>query len=190
MRPGCSSERRYRYGVSKPIQDIEPLAGYPADYAILLAMLQDGTRDWRDEIGEVTEDELVWQPHPGAHSIGGVILHMVDVEGWWIEEAVLGRERSVEETQELLSEETQQYKGLWPTPPRKPLSYYYELQDRVRERTIESVRAFGPVTDTVTGTPWEKAYTLRWVLNHVVAHESYHAGQAVLLKSLYKALTA
>ena len=31
---------------------------------ILLAMMDDGTREWQEELGDVSEDQIVWQCAP------------------------------------------------------------------------------------------------------------------------------
>jgi uncharacterized damage-inducible protein DinB len=171
--------------MNKRLYDVEPAAGYPIEYGLLISTLQDGTREWREELGDVTEDAIVWQPYAKGHSIGGVILHMIDVEAFWIETAALDRERSSEELQELFSKETDQYAFNWVVPPRKPLAYYLELQDKVRARTLESIKHFPDPATVISRDGWSSSMTLRWILNHVVAHEAYHGGQTVMLKALY-----
>lgn len=166
--------------------DVEPLAGYPTEYGLLIALLQDGTREWREELGEVSDEALVWQPFANGHSIGGVILHMIDVEAFWIETAALGRDRDPDEMKELGTEETDQYAFKWVVPPRKPLAYYLDLQDKVRARTLESIKSFPDPATVVTREHWNASLTLRWILNHVINHEAYHGGQIVMLKTLFE----
>lgn len=166
--------------------DVEPLHGYPTEYGLLVAALQDGTRKWREEIGEVNDDAVIWQPVKNGHSIGGIILHMIDVEAFWIETAALGRDRDPEEVKELLSEEIDQYAFNWVVPPHKPLAYYLDLQDKVRERTLESIKSFPEPTTQVSFDQGNFIVTLRWILSHVVNHEAYHGGQAVMLKSMWE----
>jgi uncharacterized damage-inducible protein DinB len=173
--------------MTKPLFDIAPLPGYPDPYGILLATLQEGTRDWKQELGEPDRKLIGWQPFPNGHSIGAVLLHIASVEVFWIEEFCLRRTTSPEEAKRLMTEETDQYKVSWPTPPDEPISYYHNLLDQVRARTLESVKSF-PVADTRIESDYELT-TLRWVLAHIIAHESYHAGQAVLLRELGSRLT-
>jgi uncharacterized damage-inducible protein DinB len=66
------------------------------------------------------------------------------------------------------------------------LAYYYEIQDRVRARTLESIKTFPDPATVIEREGWSSSVTLRWILNHVVAHESYHGGQAVMLKALWE----
>lgn len=170
---------------SPTVYDLPPEPGYHPEIGLLVSSLKHATRAWRGEMGRVSKEAIVWQPFEGGHSIGGALLHIADVEGWWIEDFSMKRNRPPEELQRLMSEQIRQYKVQWPTPPKKPLSWYYALLDEVRERTLATLKEFDPPDLAV---PWRGAYafTLRWVLNHVIEHENYHAGQAVLLKLMWQ----
>jgi uncharacterized damage-inducible protein DinB len=80
-----------------------------------------------------------------------------------------------------------QYQGIWPAPPRRPLSWYYDQHDEIRTRTVALVREL-PDPDEVRAVVWSqnRTCTVRWILHHIIEHEAYHLGQAVLL-SLMKA---
>jgi uncharacterized damage-inducible protein DinB len=165
------------------MKDLRLSRDIPLDYRLQVAELQATTRKWRQELGKVRDHQIGWRISPQGHSIGTILLHMADVEAFWVEQFVLGIERDPAELRELLSEETEQYAGRWPDPPLRPLDWFYEWQDRVRERTLEAVTRFGPSEVGVEreGLP---SLTPRWVLHHVSHHEAYHAGQLVMLKSL------
>ena len=167
------------------IIDAEPLAGYEEPYGLLCAILQDGTNEWRLELDPaLSEDAVVWQPHPGTHSIGAAILHIIGVEIFWFERFVLGLAPDPAERQLLMADEIDVDEWQWPEPPRKPLSWYFELQDRVRARTLEGIKNWPApdATRTLDGHP----RTMRWILGHVIQHEAYHGGQAVLLSRLWQ----
>jgi uncharacterized damage-inducible protein DinB len=165
--------------------DVAPLPGYSQDYGILLASLQDSTREWRDELGEPDVDTITWQPYPNGYSIGGQLLHIGAAEVFWVEMFCLGRKHP-EEMKSLMNADMDVDKGLWPTPPAEPIAYYYNTLDRIRARTLESVKAFAP-SDTQKDH-WIHQVTFRWVLSHVIQHDSYHGGQAVMLAELAKHL--
>jgi uncharacterized damage-inducible protein DinB len=163
--------------------DIAPLEGYDPQIGLLLANLQDSTREWRENLENPPVEAIVWQPAENMHSIGGLILHIIDCEASWFESFAAGRDRAPEELKLLLSEETQQYGTLWPVPPAEPIEWYFDLQDRLRKRGFEALKGIEP----------ERRYdrkqfgcSLRWVVGHVVEHDSYHGGQAVLLHELWK----
>ena len=163
--------------------DAKPLPGYQEPYGLLCAVLQDGTNEWRWEIDpNLSEDAVVWQPYPGMHSIGAIILHIIGVEIFWFERVVLDLPTDPEEKKLLLWDETNVDEWQWPEPPRRPLSWYFELHDRIRARTLESIKKWPPADATLEFDGTQR--TMRWVLGHVIQHESYHGGQAVLLYRL------
>lgn len=166
------------------LTDVPPLPGYPEPYGLLSAILRDATNEWRWELDpNLSEDAMVWQPYPGLHSIGGCILHIAAVEVFWFEQFVLGLVPDPEERKLLMADQTVVDEWCWPEPPRQPLSWYFELHDRIRARTLESVRRWPPAE---TAIEWDgRPRTLRWVMGHVIQHEAYHGGQAVLLSRLW-----
>ncbi len=164
--------------------DVAPLAGCHPEIGLLGASLVDGTREWRDELEEATVEQIVWQGRPGGHSIGGELLHIAEVEIWWIHHICCGRPMDPAEMEVLMSAQIQQYEGAWPTPPAEPLAWYYARLDSVRERTLKLLPEITDPEKTYSSEKWGSTFTMRWILSHVVQHEAYHGGQAVLLKDL------
>jgi uncharacterized damage-inducible protein DinB len=165
--------------------DAEPLPGYPEPYGLLCAILQDGTREWRGELDpDLSEAAIIWQPYPNTPSIGALILHIISVEISWFERFVLGQPYDEEERKILMVEAIDVDEPRWPVPHQQPLSWYFDLHDRVRARTLEGVKQWPPADTTVDrrGRPC----SMRWVFGHVIQHEAYHGGQAVLLNQLWK----
>ncbi|OGF56917.1 MAG: hypothetical protein A2Z21_07395 [Candidatus Fraserbacteria bacterium RBG_16_55_9] len=174
--------------MTKKHLDVKPAKGTDPQLGMLTAMLEDGTREWREELGEVPDDAVVWQPFPNGHSIGAILLHIADVEVHWIETVAAGKPRSPEELKLFLSDETDQEAVQWPKPPARPLLYYFELHNGVRQRTLKTLKQFNnpeqiSARQRRDGSSWE--FTLRWILHHVITHEAYHGGQAVLLSLEY-----
>jgi uncharacterized damage-inducible protein DinB len=166
--------------------DVAPVAGYPTDYGLFLATLDDSTREWKGELQEPSPDILCWQPYPRSYSVGGILLHIAAAEAWWTQEFSLGRKLSQDFKEKCLAPQTDVDAGFWPTPPHEPLSYYYEILDGVRARTYELVNEFEP-SETVKQSRFG-TMTLRWVFAHVIGHDSYHGGQAVMLAEMAKHL--
>lgn len=164
--------------------DVEPLPGYDPEIGILLAGLQDSTREWREELGKPSARAIVWQARPGGHSIGSVILHIIDVEAYWFETFAAGVRRDPAELKLLLSKEVKQYGGKWPLPHEKTVAWYYDLHDRIRARAFGALKGIEP---TKRLERRNYGVTLRWVVAHVLEHDAYHGGQAVLLHDLWKA---
>ena len=168
--------------------DVVPFTGMAPEFGLLGAMLQDGTREWRDELEGADEDTIVWQIQPGGYSIGALILEMAAVEVFWIEQVIAGRTSDLPELV-ALGEKLNPKDGFWLAPPRESLEWYYAMQDRIRTQTLETLTEFADTTAfRVVRDQWEM--TLRWIVQHVFHHEAYHGGQAVLLKVVRERLRA
>nr|HWA83734.1 hypothetical protein [Fimbriimonadaceae bacterium] len=72
----------------------------------------------------------------------------------------------------------------WPTPPREPLSWYFEIADKIRTRTLETLSTIDDPDRAIRREGWTDALNVRWIVNHVVGHEAYHGGQIVFLSLL------
>ena len=100
------------------LNDVEPLPGYEEPYGLLCAILQDGTNEWRWELDpDLSEDAVVWQPAPGMHSIGAIMLHIIGVEIVWFERFALDIPFDREEANLLMMEKTDVDAWRWPDPP-------------------------------------------------------------------------
>lgn len=168
--------------------DVKPVDGTDQQIGLLLSMLDDGTREWRAEFGKVSEEAVIWQHFPNGHSIGTLILHIADAEAFWLYEVAGGYSRSQAEQERLLSDALDQYKIQWPKPPKRSLLWYFQQHDKIRARTRKTVLALNDPEHI--GRYKEKKFTLRWMLHHVITHEAYHGGQAVLLALMKKSLSS
>lgn len=173
--------------MARETTDVRPVTGVEPVLGLLLGMLEDGTKKWRREMGEVTDEAILWQPFPGGHSIGLLILHMADVEAFWLHEVAAGQTRTDAERARLLSVETRQYQVQWPLPPERPLAWFFEQHDAIREKTREILWPFTSAEQICIRLRDGEGFTLRWLLHHVINHEAYHGGQAVLLSLMHGA---
>jgi uncharacterized damage-inducible protein DinB len=150
------------------------------EVAVYMKMLEQSTSEWRGMLGtDVTPAQLVHQAYPGAHSIGAVLLHMADSEAIWTMEVLEGGAVPAALKKELLADETDVWNGKWPTVLEEPLEYFYEKQDRVREHTLRVLAGLTDIEKDVSA--WGNTFTIRWILGHMVSHDSQHGGQAILL---------
>jgi len=149
---------------------------------LLLGLLDQTTGEWRHEMGDVPDETVIWQPFPNGHSIGAIILHIAHVEAMWIKMVGAGRPLSREQVETLFSESTHVDGVQWPVPPAEPLSWYYAVADSVRAQTREIVSGFSDLEYLASHEYFpDEEFTLRWLLGHVISHDAYHGGQAVLL---------
>lgn len=165
-------------------RDAVPPEGYHPTYAALLAALQDGTEEWLAEIGEPSEEAIVWQPWLNGSSIGAQVLHLASVEVSWLHSYCLGQPKTAERRSFFMDDERDVDEEIWPVPYRKPWNWYVDLLAEVRQQTLEAVKQYPDPHLVVPNQEGDRTY--RWVLSHVVQHESYHFGQAVLLDMMFK----
>jgi uncharacterized damage-inducible protein DinB len=152
-------------------------------FETLRKTLDQGTRDWKKSLGEVSEEQIGWKPPNEERSIGGIFLHMIAWEAWWCERFVAGGEI---EPQTLASLNLSHFFDLsanTPHPPAKPLEWYYDQMVLNRERCQLVFEIVRPETKIKRG---ETSRSVQWVFNHLINHDSYHGGQAVLLKSQFE----
>jgi uncharacterized damage-inducible protein DinB len=154
------------------------------EVSLMLAQLDQATEEWLGELGsDLTEAELRWQKFPNGHSIGALFVHIAEVEAYWLHHVCLGEPyQDIEST--ALNAEIDQYGGLWPTPPDHPLAYYLALLKATRAKTKALISAIPDPEHTASRKRQNgetQTVTLRWLLTHVILHEAYHGGQAVLL---------
>ena len=180
-----------------PLRDLPTSSATHPEIALLLGMLDESTTHWRNEMlyivsdqfpegwgrVEPTVEQIVWQPFPGGHSIGALLLHMGWVEIFWLHEVGSGRPFSEEPVPLLLAPPADQEAVdavQWPAPPAQPLSWYFAQLDAIRARTRELLQNVSP-GDTHVSASTGQRLTMRWLLGYVALHDSYHGGQAVLL---------
>lgn len=157
--------------------------GFDPQVAVLLATLEDGRREWRDNFGKPSIEAITWQPYPGSYSIGALLLHIADTDAYWFETFCAKKARPEGEDKLLLVAESNIEKVQYPVPPAEPIEWYFDLIDQIRARSIEAIKGIPPETLLKDG---DFSCNLAWVVAHVVEHDSYHGGQAVMLHELYK----
>lgn len=153
---------------------------------LLMAQLDQATREWLDMIdGEVTPEELAWQPFPGGHSVAGLMAHIAGVEHYWLHFVAADQPFENLEPQ-IVGASINQMGVEWPTPPPdRPLTDYTRWLRETRERSYALIAPLDDPDRQITVTRRRDGsvhvYTLRWILTHTILHEAYHGGQAVLL---------
>lgn len=162
--------------------------GLHPELATLVATLQDGTREWRSNLELPSQEAMVWSPYPNGPSIGGTLLHMAAAELYWLQYRSDGIPVPADHPAWVYDDTLDQYAHHWPKPPEQPIEWYLKIQDEVRELVIDRIRAHNDPDRLYVGET--KTLTYRWILAHVVEHDSYTGGQAILLHEMYKHLRA
>ncbi|MDI9636908.1 DinB family protein [Kamptonema cortianum] len=155
---------------------------YPAGIDQLLAVWQDGTREWRDNLGEIPEGFAQWSPYEKGPHAGAIALHMAATERWWVDKGIC--DMTIDENDPIIAYDLSidLDNGIFPEPLDEPWEWYIEQLDSARKRTFELLRQIdGP--EQVIGGETNK-YSVEWIIGHLVQHDSYHGGQIVMLKTM------
>ena len=164
--------------------DVAPAPGFKPEIGTLISTWNDGLREWLDNLGEPPIEAMTWQPFPDGPSIGGVMLHMAGCDLYWIKEYVGGSELDAEHPAVAYDAVLDQDNANWPTPPSQPFAWYREVLETTRAQVIELIRQ-EPNPDREFQRSWG-TLTFRWIVAHIVEHDSYHGGQCVLLHEMWK----
>ena len=132
-------------------------------------------------------DDLIGKPaFLGAHSIGGLVLHIGEAEWFWMQMVVSGHQLTEEDktaahwdilddvgritrnnfTTEFCLQEAAKVRN-------QTRDVLFSYNDKDLERTITYER-HGKLTE----------HNLRWILHHLIDHEAQHKGQILMLKRI------
>ncbi|MEQ1935341.1 MAG: hypothetical protein ABL962_15890 [Fimbriimonadaceae bacterium] len=147
----------------------------------LISLLEENTRSWRNDLGDVSQAAILWQPFPNGHSIGGIMLHMADEESLSCDEVILGQTRTRETCELLKSAVSPHLSSLWPDPEPWPLYRYYEIQSWVRASTVRALREIDD-TAALVSHPRLGDIPIAMLVLKLIQHESFHVGEIALHK--------
>ena len=164
--------------------DVSPVSDLDPELGILVSTWQDGTREWRDGLGLPETEALVWQPYENGPSIGGILLHMISCDNYWLLECAQGQPVDPSHPAVAYDRTMDQYVPHWPVPPAQTIEWYFDQFDRNREKMIASIVAHNQPNSEHPRKDYLVSY--RWILAHILEHDSYHGGQTVLLHEMYK----
>jgi uncharacterized damage-inducible protein DinB len=166
----------------------DPVPGYSQQIGRYVAQLTETREELLRNAKNLTPEQLGWHPDDNTESIGTHLLHVAAIEWSWVFEEIFQRpDTDYDGWEEALPLRL----GL-PQVQGKPISYFTERLDRVRENVLESLKGLTdedlprlvstPIADG--GEPLKEVYTIDWVLFHIVHHEAHHGGQIELLARL------
>jgi hypothetical protein len=158
--------------------EIKPEEGYTPQIGIMVNMLE----HVKDQISEITRDldqaETDYLFDANANSIGALIMHLVANEAYYqvetLEEISWTEEEEVWEIAGNLGADSRiKLKG-------KPIKYYLDLWDKVREKTLEGLKS---KDDEWFASSIDEGINNHYVWFHVLKHSANHMGQIELVKN-------
>lgn len=149
---------------------------------LLLAYLAQQRDGIRNAAYGLTDDQARLAPAAGTLTIGGLVKHAIDMERGWID-TVLQRRPEVN-----LQEAQSEYEANFRLAPDETLAGVLASWDDVAKETEAGISALEldhPVP-VPQGVPWfpddVEAWSVRWVLLHLVEELARHAGHADIVR--------
>jgi uncharacterized damage-inducible protein DinB len=136
---------------------------------------------------KVIPDDLIGKPpFLGAHSIGGLVLHIGEAEWFWMQMVVRGHQLTDEDKNAPYWDVLEDVERV----ARNGYTAEFCLQeiDRIRNQTRDTLFSYNDkdleriITFERNGETSE--YNLRWILHRLIDHEAQHKGQIFMLKRL------
>ncbi len=128
------------------------------------------------------DDQLHLTPTSSALSIGGLLKHAAAMERGWID-TVLQRERKSREEQEAAYGDDF---AVGPDDTLKSLLADLDMAGDETEEEIRKIADLGQAVPVPKGVPWfpqdVDAWSVRWVLLHLVEELARHAGHADIVR--------
>ena len=135
----------------------------------------------------VSWTDMAQRAFAGANTIGTLLMHVAEAELFWMQAVIKGEALSREQREEYRFDVF----GRPDAPQMEPrdVGYFRIRLERVRVITRSALKPLAD-TDIDALRPWEdveagekRDFSVRWILNHLLEHESHHRGQILLLKS-------
>jgi uncharacterized damage-inducible protein DinB len=156
----------------------------------LLAFLAQQREVLRIATYGLTEEQARATPTASALSVGGLIKHVATTERGWIDLA-LQRDRDATE------EGADAYVANFRLGPDETLADVLALYEEVANETEEAIAGIADLGQPVPipkGVPWfpddVEAWSVRWVLLHLIEETARHAGHADILRESIDGATA
>ena len=147
----------------------------------LLAYLAQQRDALRFAVHGLTDEQATAKPTVSGLSLGGLIKHVAQVERYWIVELVAQRP--------LPERQNQDYEAAFRLGEGETLASVLDVYAAVAAETeaiIGAIPDMGQPVPVPKGVPWfpkdVEAWSVRWVLLHVIEETARHAGHADIIR--------
>jgi uncharacterized damage-inducible protein DinB len=138
----------------------------------------------------LTDEQARLTPTKSSLSVGGLIKHVASTEDGWIDIAL-------QLPQKPFDESTADYESAHRLGPEETLESVLTRYDEVAVRTAEVIGRIddlGRAVPVPKGVPWYPqdigAWSIRWVLLHLIEETARHAGHADIIREHVDGATA
>ncbi|GAA3541591.1 DinB family protein [Amycolatopsis ultiminotia] len=162
----------------------------PDERAGLLGFLTQQRNALKTAAFGLTEDQARAVPSASALSVGGLVKHVAATEDGWIDLVLRIPPKPIEESMAS-------YQDNYRLSRSETLAGILAEYDRVATRTeevIAGIEDLGQAVPVPKGVPWYpddvQAWSVRWVLLHLIEETARHAGHADIVRESVDGATA
>ena len=165
---------------------LTPEPGLSTGIGYYLAGMEEVRRQVQVTVKAVPDEKIGKPAFLGAHSIGGLVLHIGEAEWFWMQMVVAGHQLTEEDKKtpywDVLDDLERVARNGYTT------EFCLSEIDRIRNQTRDVLFSYNDkdleriITYERNGETTE--YNLRWILHRLIDHEAQHKGQILMLKRL------
>ncbi|HEX5888370.1 MAG TPA: DinB family protein [Pyrinomonadaceae bacterium] len=165
---------------------LTPHPGLSTGIGYYLSGMEEVRSQLVDAVKDIPDDLIGKPAFLGAHSIGGLVLHIGEAEWFWMQMVVSGRQLTDEIRKapywDILDDVEAVARNGYSAAfclaeiekiRNQTRDVLFSYSDKDLERIIHFERPDKPTE-----------HNLRWILHHLIDHEAQHKGQILMLKRL------
>jgi uncharacterized damage-inducible protein DinB len=165
---------------------LTPHPGVSTQIGYYLGGMEEVRRQLVAAVKDIPDDVIGKPAFLGAHSIGGLVLHIGEAEWFWMQMVVSGRQLTEEDKKAPYWDILDDVDAV----ARNGYTAAFCLQEaeKIRNMTRDVLFSYNDkdleriITFERNGETTE--YNLRWILHRLIDHEAQHKGQIFMLKRL------
>ncbi|MBX7172845.1 MAG: DinB family protein [Pyrinomonadaceae bacterium] len=165
---------------------LQPVPNFSPEIGLFLASLYKIREAWKVAVKDLSKTELAAKILPDVQPIGTIIIHIAEVEYFWIQQIVEGKELTAEIVNLL-------HHDLWFrdfAAEDLDIDYCLEVVEKIHQMTLETLAKFTDADLKRTFVRMlqdrETHYSLRWIFVHLLEHDAEHKGQILMIKRLLR----
>jgi uncharacterized damage-inducible protein DinB len=165
---------------------LTPHPGLSTGIGYYLGGMEEVRRQVEVAVKTIPQDLIGKPPFLGAHSIGGLVLHIGEAEWFFMKMVVSGHQLTEEDKKapywDILDDVNRVARNGY------TIEFCLSEIEKIRNMTRDVLFSYNDkdleriITFERKGETTE--YNLRWILHHLIDHEAQHKGQILMLKRL------
>lgn len=159
--------------------ELKSIEGYSPQIGLMVYMLEDLKDRITQQVKDLDQKQTDFLYDADANSIGALIMHLVSTESYYQIATLQEREWTDDELKGIgvAGELNEKVKNIL---KGKPIGYYLDLWDAVREKTLKELKA---KDDNWFSSNIEEGLNNHYIWYHVMEHSANHMGQIATIKN-------